>query len=273
MTGNELRQRIRLGKRVYGSLIVSDSARWLEVIGNTSLDYVFIDLEHISLERKTVSWMCQGYRLQGIPPVVRIPSPDPYEATKALDAGACGILAPYIETVGEVEGLIAAVKTRPLKGSKVRDYVSGKNKPESPLKEYLVGHNSEHMLLVNIESRTGVENLGEMLSYDEVDGIVIGPHDLSCSYDIPEAYEDPRFVELVSSIIKKARSMGKGAGIHMTWQGNQQEIQWAKDGANIILHKADIIVFAEYIRKELDGMRDALGENADKAADKSNINI
>lgn len=273
MTGKELRQRIREGKRVYGSLIVSDSARWLEVIGSTTMDYVFIDTEHISIDRKILSWMCQAYRQLGFPVVVRISSPDPYEATKALDAGACGIISPYTETVEEVEGLIAAVKTRPLKGAKVRDFVLGKAKPESPLKEYLVGHNSEHALLVNIESPKGVENLGEMLSYDGLDGIVIGPDDLSCSHNMPEAYDDPRFVELVTSIIGKARGAGKGAGIHMTWQGNQQEIQWAKEGANIIIHKADIIIFAEHVRKELVGMRDALGDDSADSSENANINI
>ena len=273
MKGNELRKRIRNGERVYGTLIVSDSPRWMEVIGKTSLDYVFIDTEHIAIDRKTLSWMCYAYRHLGFPVVVRIPGPDPYEATKVLDAGACGIISPYTESVEEVEGLIAAVKTRPLKGAKVRDYVSGAAKPEPPLREYLAAHNSEHVLLINIESRRGAENLEEMLSYEEVDGIVIGPHDLSCSHDMPEAYDDPRFVELVSSIIRRARGLGKGAGIHMTWQGDQQEIQWAKEGANIILHKADIILFAEHVRKELDLMRGALGDAAADSTDNSNINI
>ena len=258
---------------MYGTLLVSDSPRWLSVIRDTGLDYVFIDLEHISLERKTLSWMCQGYRQLGLPPIVRIPSPDPYEATKALDAGACGILAPYVETREEVEGLIAAAKIRPIKGKKARNFISGKSKPVSPLKEYLSDFNKEHVLLINIESRAGVENLDTLLSYDEVDGMIIGPHDFSCSHDMPEAYEDPRFVELVSSVIAKARDLGKGAGVHVTWNGMLQEIEWAKLGANIILHKADIILFAEQMTKELQELKGALNENgAGRSAD-SNINI
>ena len=240
---------------------------------DTRLDYVFIDLEHISLDRKTLAWMCQGYRQQGLPPIVRIPSPDKYEATKALDAGACGILAPYVETKGEVEGLIAAVKMRPLKGKKVEDIIAGKEGPPAPLNEYLKGHNKEHVLLINIESRAGVANLEALLSYDEVDGIVIGPHDLSCSHDMPEAYEDPRFVELVASIIKTARGLGKGAGIHVTWEGIRREIEWAKQGANIILHKADIILFTELLKKELGNIKAELGDNELDGSDNTNINI
>jgi len=273
MTGNELRRRIRAGERVYGSLIVGNSPRWLSVIEGTSLDYVFIDIEHIALDRDTLSWMCQAYRQLGMPAIVRIPSPSPYEATKVLDGGACGVLAPYVETKEEVEALVAAVKTRPFKGKMVVDYVTGREEPSPQMKEYLKNHNRDHVLLVNIESRNGVGNLDTLLSYDGLDGIVIGPHDLSTTHDMAEAYDDPRFVDLVSSIIKKARSMGKGAGIHMTWEeGIEQEIRWAADGANIILHKADIILFSQQLRKELDQIRAALGEEvATKSGENVNI--
>ena len=273
MTGNELRQRIRDGQRVYGSLIVADSPRWLGIIEATGLDFVFIDIEHISIDRKTLSWMCLAYRQLGKPPIVRIPSPDPYEATKALDAGACGILSPYMEKIEDVERLISAVKIRPFKGQKAVDLVSGSFEPESPLKKYLENHNKDHLLLINIESRTGVENMDKLLAYDALDGIIVGPHDLSCSYDMPEAYDDRRFVDLVSTIMKKARGMSKGAGIHVTFDAIDQEIEWAKAGANIILHKADIILFREHIERELNQIRSALGETTDRESEKKNINI
>lgn len=274
MTGNELRERIRDGRRVFGSLIVSDSARWPGVMSGLGLDYVFIDTEHIAIDRKDLSWMCQLYRQMGLPPLVRIPSPSPYEATKVLDAGACGVLAPYVETREEVEGLIAAVKTRPLKGAKVKDLIAGKIERVSPMKEYLEGHNRDHFLLINIESPAGVANLDTLLTYDELDGVVIGPHDLSCSHDMPEAYDDPRFVALVSSIIKKARDSGKGAGIHVTWEtGTEQEIRWAADGANIIIHKADIILFTEGLRREISTIRGALDDPEIETTAGANINI
>ena len=55
----------------------------------------------------------------GLPPLVRIPSPDPYAATMALDGGAAGIVAPYVETPEQVQTLRGAVKLRPIKGRKL----------------------------------------------------------------------------------------------------------------------------------------------------------
>jgi 4-hydroxy-2-oxoheptanedioate aldolase len=65
---------------------------------STGLDFVFIDTEHIPIDRVTLSWMCQAYRLADLAPMVRIPEPDAYQACMALDGGASGIVAPYVET-------------------------------------------------------------------------------------------------------------------------------------------------------------------------------
>ena len=84
MTGKELRQALRDGHTVYGTLIVSPSPHWLAAMRRVGLDYVFIDTEHIVLDRSVVSWMCQAYDALGIAPIVRIPSPDPYAAVQVL---------------------------------------------------------------------------------------------------------------------------------------------------------------------------------------------
>ena len=258
MTGKELRAKILAGDTVYGTLVVADSPKWLGAMSNAGLDYVFIDLEHIAIERKNLSWMCQAYRQLGIPPIVRIVDHDPNKATMALDAGACGILSPYIEEPSQVEALIGAVKMRPLKGKKVRDLLRGDEVASDALAPYLQNFNKDHVLMINIESRRAVENLEALLSFEGVDGIIIGPHDLSCSYDMPEDYENPQFIDLVSSILAKARAMGKGAGIHQTWGTPERAVAWAKEGANIILYKADIILFMEKLAEDLSSIRKSL---------------
>jgi 2-keto-3-deoxy-L-rhamnonate aldolase RhmA len=60
MTGGGLRAALRAGKRVYGPLIVSPSPRWLDTVTGLGLDFVFIDTEHIALDRMALSWMCQA---------------------------------------------------------------------------------------------------------------------------------------------------------------------------------------------------------------------
>ena len=95
MTSVDLKNALHNGGPVLGTLIVSPSPFWPKIIGDCGLDFVFIDTEHIALDRSQVSWMCRAYSAMGLPPLVRIVSPSPYEATMVLDDGAAGVAVSY----------------------------------------------------------------------------------------------------------------------------------------------------------------------------------
>lgn len=259
MNGIELSDTLRSGRRVYGTLVTSPSPimpQWLKDVG---LDYVFIDTEHMPIGRHILSWMCQTYRAINLAPIVRIPRPDPYEACKVLDGGASGIIAPYVETVEEAKALVGAVKFRPLKGKKLAEALDGTSKPDSRLADYLRERNQDRLLVINIESVPAIENLANLLEVPGIDAVLIGPHDLSVSLEIPEEYSHPKFDKAVRSIIETARAKGVGAGIHY-WASIEQEIDWAKHGANLILHHGDITLFTEALQKEVNRIRETLGD-------------
>lgn len=82
---------------------MSTSPEFFPVAMNAKLDFVFIDTEHISIPRDKLSWMCRAYSAAGVFPIVRVPEPEPYGVCQCLDGGAQGIVAPYVETVDQVE--------------------------------------------------------------------------------------------------------------------------------------------------------------------------
>ena len=178
-----------------------------------------------------------AYAGKGLIPVVRIPSPDPYRACMALDGGAKGIVAPYIETINEVQQLRGAIKLRPLKGRKLSDYLDGKRELEP-----------------------------------ELDAVLIGPHDLSCNLGVPEQYDHPKFKAAVEDIITRARKACIGAGIHVFYGDSvKHELEWIEKGANLILHSGDIVRFAQIIQYDILMLRDAAGINKDKSSVSVNI--
>lgn len=259
MTPPQLRAALRSGERVYGTLIVSDSPRWPAQVAQIGLDFVFIDTEHIAIDRKELSWMCQTYAALGLPPIVRIPSPDPYAATMVLDGGAAGIVAPYVETVEQVRALHGAVKLRPIKGAKLDAMLAGRARFEPALTEYQKAHSAENILVINVESRPAIDNLDALLAVDGVDAVLIGPHDLSSSLGAPEKYDAPEFEAAVRTIAHRARARGVGAGIHC-WMGVQREIAWGQAGFNCFIHSADIIAMKEKLTAEVRELRAALGD-------------
>jgi 4-hydroxy-2-oxoheptanedioate aldolase len=258
MTPREMIAALHEGRRVYGSAMIGASPLWPKLMQQAGLDFVFIDTEHIPLDRQTLAWMCQTCSALGLPPVVRIPSPDPYEACKVLDGGASGIVAPYLETVEQVQQLVGAVKLRPLKGRRLQAALHDRNSLQPQLRTYIDERAAERILIANIESVPAMENLEALCAVSGLDAVLIGPHDLSCSLGIPEQYGDPRFEGAVKTIFRIARARGIGAGIHY-WLGLEQEIEYAKAGGNLIMHSSDLTLFSKTLKAEIEALRKALG--------------
>jgi 4-hydroxy-2-oxoheptanedioate aldolase len=270
MNGKQLLSILKNGKRIYGTAIICSSPIWPQALENAAIDFVFLDTEHIPLGREQLSKMCQIYNKSGLPSIVRIPSPDPFEACKVLDGGAVGIVAPYIETVDQVRELVGATKLRPLKGMKLKSILENQVTPGSRLKKYLDDRNENNILFINFESVPALENLDEILTVPGLDGLIIGPHDLSCSLEVPEDYQNPIFQDAVTTIIKKTRDSGLPIGIHLSEQPELQ-IQWAKAGVNIILHSSDISLFGRTLRNDIMKIRKALDQEIGEIEDKKII--
>jgi 4-hydroxy-2-oxoheptanedioate aldolase len=211
----------------------------------------------MAIGRETLAWMCQNYRANGLPPIVRTPSPDPFEACVVLDAGAVGILAPYVETAEQVLALVGATKLRPLKGKRLRTVLASPDKLEPELKSYMAGRNADNLLFINIESVPAMDALDELLSVPGLDGIIIGPHDLSCSLALPEDYRNPTFKKAVKEIIRKACRKGKPVGIHFSEEPEMQ-IEWAQAGVDIVLHSSDISLFGKTLNNDIMKIKQAL---------------
>ncbi len=259
MNGAELIQALHDGTRVYGTCVVSTSPKWPSMIAGVGLDFVFLDTEHMPIQRDQLAWMCQAYAALGLAPIVRIPEPDPYRACMALDGGAAGIIAPYVESVEQVRALRGAVKFRPLKGRRLYNMLEGKETLEDELDTYLAQGNAGRVMIVNIESIPALKILDEILDVPGVDALLIGPHDLSLNLGIPEQYGHPKFNEAVSTIIRKARAKNVGVGSHFSF-GIDHEIRWAKEGANLILHSSDLFLVRDALAADLRKFHESLGD-------------
>jgi 2-keto-3-deoxy-L-rhamnonate aldolase RhmA len=259
MTGRDIIRALHEGRRVFSAATIVTSPLWPNLIKQTGVDFVFIDTEHTPIDRQTLAWMCQTYQALGVPPVVRIPCNDPFEACKALDAGAGGVIGPYLETADEVRGLVGAVKWRPLKGRRLQDALRDPHTLEPELHDYLEKRNGDKILIANIESVPAIQNLEAICAVPGLDAVLIGPHDLSCSLGIPEQYGHPRFDEAVRTIFRIARAHQVGAGIHY-WLGLEQEIAWAKAGGNLVMHSSDLAAFSRTLQSEIDVLRKALAD-------------
>ena len=273
MNGTGLRAALHEGTRVYGTMLVSRAPNFTATIKGLGMDFVFIDTEHIPIDRTTLGWMCRAYAAADIAPLVRIPTHDPYDASMTLDAGAAGIIVPYTEDVSTIREFVGAVKYKPLKGQRLARFLAGEEELEPALSTYLDRANAGRSLIVNIESVPAMDRLDELFAVPGLDGILIGPHDLSCSLGIPEQYRDPVYLEAVRDIMARARRAGLGSGIHVHYDGLEQEILWAREtGANLIVHHSDILAFALAMKRDLAALKSGI-EGVEADAGGMTINI
>ena len=259
MKNLELKQKLKEGDLVLGTLIVSTSPFWPKILKDCSLDFIFIDTEHIAISRETLSWMCRTYSAMGLPPLVRMKSPDHYIATEFLDDGAAGIISPYTETVTQVKELMGATKKRPLKGGRLNQLMAGKENLEESLDNYINKSNENNMLVLNIESKPAIENLDQILDIAGIDAVQIGPHDLTTSLGIPEEYDNPIYLNTIEMVFKKARSKSVGAGIH-AWGTPEYQKRLLDLGANMLIHKADVLFFRDGLENDLNEIRILVGK-------------
>ncbi|MBN1352959.1 aldolase [candidate division KSB1 bacterium] len=237
MTGSEFNSKLHRGELLLGTAITTASPYWGKLSQELGLDFVFIDNEHHPFSREQIAMLCQLMTACGIVPVVRILRPDPALASAAIDAGALAVVAPYVERIAEAQELVGAVKFGPLKGDLLNRGLSQNDWiPEA--KQYLDERNQHRSVILNIESVPALEKLDELAAVPGVDALLIGPHDLSISLGLPEAYEHPIFREKLAHIIRTARAHNLGAGIH-SWSTTEDEKEWIGMGLNLLVHWSD----------------------------------
>ena len=102
------------------------------------------------------------------------------------------------------------------------------------------------------------ENLNDILAASDIDALLIGPHDLSCSLGIPEQYDHPRFDEAVGEIFSIGRQNNVGVGVHF-WGDIDREIDWiSRHGGNLVVHAADVSLYAQTLKQDLATIRSAI---------------
>jgi 4-hydroxy-2-oxoheptanedioate aldolase len=216
MNGEQIRQRLHGGERVYGTHVVGWSNALVPgFLARAPLDFVFVCNEHMPIDRAETSALCQQFGAMGISPIVRIPYPCARQAAMVLDAGAEGVVAPYVETEDEVRELVGAVHYRPIKGRQLRGIVDGTRPPTETTRAFLHRFNRHHYAIIGIESVAAYENLDALISVPGVDGVFMGPHDLSVSLEAPEQWDNVALIALIEDVICRCRARGIGVGVHL----------------------------------------------------------
>jgi len=246
-----LKQMLRKQELVVGLTVQQVTSPWLaKVYADAGADFVFIEGEHGSLDPNKLADFILTCRLCGMPVVAKCSYLDRGSITRLLDAGVMGIQLPMTETGDDVARLISYMKFPPV-GSRAFSPGIGNTdyEPSGPAEwsEWIQEMNEETVVIAHVETKTGVENIEEILAAPEVDVLSIGVFDLMVSLEKPGKLDDPVVMGALGRLIEAAHKHSKVIGL---WTPSYEAaLPLIQKGVRFIETGGEIILLTETSRK------------------------
>jgi len=182
-----------------------------EALGGAGFEWLLIDMEHSPNEVDSVLAQLQALALYPVTPIVRPVWNDPLLIKRLLDIGAQTLLLPYVQNAAEAQNAVNSMRYPPIGIRGVSTVTRATH--FGRIKNYMSTCENELCLLVQVETQSGLDNIEEIASVQGVDGIFIGPADLSASLGFPGQQDHPEVIRKIEDAIKRIRACNKGAGI------------------------------------------------------------
>ena len=209
---NKLKEKMLSGDKVLGTFFQLGGNTAVECLGISGLDFFIIDTEHGPFDVETSMDFIRTAELRNITPLVRVKDVSRPSVLKMLDVGAKGLIVPCVDTVEQVKNLVGWAKYYPA-GKRgfftARPAGYGFEEYAQNLDNYFKVCNEETLLIPQCETMGFLQNIEEIVNIEGVDGIFIGPYDLSIGMGKPAQFNDPEFLQAVEKVLKACKDAKK----------------------------------------------------------------
>jgi len=249
-----LRRRMTSGEGPIVATFVSiPRVEIVEMLADAGFDAVILDLEHGPYGIQSVSPLIAAAHGRGIAAIVRVADDRAQGIGAALDAGADGIVVPHVNTAAQAHAVIDAARFPPdgQRGANpwVRAGAYGTDR------RFFDEANDRVAVIGMVEGVDGVANLDEILAVPGLDGVFIGPVDLSSSLGVPGQTEHPDVVQTVADIVRRGANAGVATAVFAPTP--RAAARWLGAGAFLVALGVDAGLIAQGLR----AVRDALDED------------
>lgn len=250
MTTAVLRKNIKKKFRnrdiIFGGWMSFSDPGIAELFSTIDLDFVAIDMEHTSISLEQAKSIISSCNLHNKPCFARPSSYDKNSLKPILDIGSNGLIATTIESCDDVENCLNSFKYAPI-GK--RSY--GVNKAQNyglSEKEYFANWNNYSTLILQIETVKGLNNLEEILENFKkyIDGVMIGPYDLSGSMGIPGNLTSPKVLRAEKFIVNLCKKNNISCGTQLSTFDNKVIKNKIKFGYNFLILGSDLFILKNW---------------------------
>jgi 4-hydroxy-2-oxoheptanedioate aldolase len=259
MAGNQFKQALKDKQAQIGLWMSLANSYTAELCATAGFDWLLLDGEHAPNDVRGVLEQLQAIAPYRSQPVVRPVSGDPALIKQLLDVGAQTLLVPMVDDAEQARRLVSAMRYPPEGMRGVGSAVARVSRWGMD-SDYLARANDEVCLLVQAETRQALANLEEICAVDGVDGVFIGPADLSASMGFVGQPNHPEVQAVIADAVARIRKAGKAAGILSTTE--EQARKWLAAGALFVAVGVDTILLAAAAKQLLAKYKAAPGATA-----------
>ena len=199
---------------VLGAFLGLPTPTLVEVVGRSGFDFIILDGEHGCFSVESLEECLRAAAAVNLPAIVRPPNSDPQHIQAALDAGAQGVQVPSVADPEQARLIVEASHFPPKGRRGFGSTTKAASYGFTPRSQVVRAAGDETLVIVQVETRKGVENLSDILAVDGIDIVFLGTSDLSLDYGYASP-SDPVMLPLLKETIGTIRRSGKQCGIHL----------------------------------------------------------
>lgn len=214
MLRNAARERLEAGALALG--VILRQARTVDIapiMKSCGYDWLFLDLEHNSMDLDTAVQIAVASLSVGIAPVARVPAGQLWLATRFLDGGGLGIVVPHVDTAEEARHIAQALRYPPRGHRSVAGGLPHFGYAKLSLAETCASLDAATLVVVMLETPTAIANAAAIAAVPGIDSLLIGTNDLAMELGIPGDFADERIVAAYRTVCEACRAHGKFAGV------------------------------------------------------------
>ena len=242
---NSFKQALLQGKTQIGCWMSFAESITAEIMGTAGFDWLVIDGEHAPNDIRSIRDQLLALAASDSHAVVRVPVGETWLIKMVLDAGAQTVLVPIVESAEQARELVRACRYPPA-GVRGVGAMASRATIYGSVGNYIQTADQEVCLLLQVETRAGMAALDEILEVDGVDGVFIGPADLSTDMGHQGNSAAPEVREVIGDALTRIKAAGKAPGILAT---NDEARQAYLDmGAQFLAVGIDVMLLAQTAR-------------------------
>lgn len=243
---NTFKTRLLAGDTLIGCWLGLGEGYVANVMGTAGFDWLVVDGEHVPNDIRSIRDQLIALDASDSHAVVRLPIGETWMIKQVLDAGAQTLLIPMVDNADQAQELVRACRYPP-EGKRGVGAALGRASQFAQIQDYVTTADAQICLLVQVESLAGLAALDDILQIEGIDGVFIGPSDLSTDMGFGGNAEAPEVKAAIKDALERIVAAGKAPGILATTDAPTQ--RYIDQGARFVAVGADVLMLAQAARQ------------------------